>query len=309
MRPGLLADLPLYRKFLIVAFLVMLGTITFSMVASLIISGIWGLNANELLVAEGTTHVNAMKLLVLLGTGIGAFTIPSLVGAFLLFRSPMEELGLSRPQGGGSTVIFAVVALVFSLPLINFMVMLNEFMVLPSALSGVEQWMKEAEEEMRMVTESMLLVQSPTDMLLNLLVVAAVPAIAEELLFRGLLQNLFGKLTNNKHVAIWITAALFSAIHMQFYGFLPRMVLGAAFGYMLVWSGSLWLPIAAHFANNGFAVLVSYLNQNAAAPLFDENEVGKGSADIWLVLVSMAVVGFCFYQIKKRSVTSSGGAS
>ncbi|MGR6088486.1 MAG: CPBP family intramembrane glutamic endopeptidase [Arcticibacter sp.] len=309
MRPGLLSELPLYRKFLVVAFLVMLGTITFSMVASLMISAIWGLNANELLVAEGSTHVNAMKLLVLLGTGIGSFTIPSLAGAFLLFKSPMEELGLRRPQGGASTLIFAVVALVFSLPLINFMVMLNEYMALPDALIGVEQWMKEAEEEMRVITEAMLEVQYPSDLVLNLVVIAAVPAIAEELLFRGLLQNLFGKLTSNKHASIWITAALFSAIHMQFYGFLPRMVLGAAFGYMLVWSGSLWLPIAAHFANNGFAVLVSHLNQSTASPLFDENEVGKGSADIWLVLVSMAVVVFCFYQIKKRSLRSTGEAS
>ncbi|MFM7824220.1 MAG: lysostaphin resistance A-like protein [Bacteroidota bacterium] len=301
MRPGLLADLPLYRKFLIVSFLVMLGTITFSMVASLIISGIWGLNASELLVAEGTTHVNAMKVLVLLSTGIGSFTIPSLIGAFLLFKSPIEELGLRKPQGGGSTVVFAIVALIFSLPLINFMVMLNEYMALPAALSGVEQWMKEAEEDMKVITEAMLVAQNPMDLLLNLLVIAAVPAIAEELLFRGLLQNLFGKLSSNKHVAIWITAALFSAIHMQFYGFLPRMVLGAAFGYMMVWSGSLWLPIAAHFANNGFAVMVSYLNQNAANPIFDENEVGKGSADIWLVLLSIAVAVYCLYQIRKRS--------
>jgi len=305
MRPGLLAELPLYRKFLVVSFLVMLGSITFSMLASILISGIWGLSASDLLVAEGEKHVDAMKLLVLIGTGLGSFTIPSLLGAFLLFKSPLEELGFRKPEGGAPSAMFALIALLFSLPLINFMVMMNEFMVLPESLNGVEQWMKEAEEQMHDITETMLLANSTSDLLTNLLVIAVVPAIAEELLFRGLIQNLFGKLSSNKHLAIWISAALFSAIHMQFYGFLPRMVLGAVFGYMLLWSGSLWLPILAHFANNGIAVLLSFVNQSSTNPIIDENEVGKGSGDLWLVALSVLIAGFCMYQIKKRGLQSA----
>lgn len=302
MRPGLLAHLPLYRKFLVATFLIMLGAITFSMVASLLVEAIWGLNAMQLNPSLGPNHVAAMKLLVFVGTGLGSFLIPALLGSFLLFESPKAALGLHMPLGGSASILLAVTALVFSLPVINFMVMLNEYLVLPSFLSDVELWMRETEKQLEVLTEAMMVMQQPSDLLLNLAVIALVPAVAEELLFRGLIQNLFSKLTTNIHVAIWITAALFSAIHMQFYGFIPRMVLGAAFGYMLFWSGSIWLPIAAHFANNGFAVLITYLNQQAASPLFDEHEIGKGPNDILLLIISIGVVGFCMWRIRKKGL-------
>ena len=96
--------------------------------------------------------------------------------------------------------------------------------------------------------------------LINLVVMAVVPAIGEEFLFRGLLQRLFTSFFKNRHASIWVTAAIFSAIHMQFYGFLPRMMIGAMLGYMLVWSGSIWVPVTAHFINNALAVIFSYIN-------------------------------------------------
>ena len=102
-------------------------------------------------------------------------------------------------------------------------------------------------------------------LLLNIGLMALLPALSEELSFRGTLQQIIskdqsGKVQSTKvHLAIWITAFIFSAIHMQFYGFVPRMLLGAMFGYVFVWSGSLWVPITMHFVNNGLAVLVYYL--------------------------------------------------
>src|SRR5207344_1198984 len=95
---------------------------------------------------------------------------------------------------------------------------------------------------------------------INLFIIAFLPALGEELFFRGMMQKLFSQLTKNNHLAIIITSIIFSAIHLQFYGFLPRMVLGIFLGYLLVWSGSLWLPILAHFVNNASAVLFTFLD-------------------------------------------------
>ena len=97
------------------------------------------------------------------------------------------------------------------------------------------------------------------DLVVNLIIVALLAAVGEELLFRGSMQNIFLEWTKNKHAAVWITAVLFSALHAQFYGFLPRMLLGVVLGYLYIWSGSLWLSMLFHFLNNGLAVLFSYL--------------------------------------------------
>jgi len=90
--------------------------------------------------------------------------------------------------------------------------------------------------------------------------IAIIPAIGEELFFRGVMQRIFSDWFKNMHVAIFFTAFLFAAIHMQFYGMLPRMMLGVLFGYLYYWTGSLWVPVFAHFLNNGAAVIVSYLS-------------------------------------------------
>src|SRR5690606_2422366 len=119
-------------------------------------------------------------------------------------------------------------------------------------------WMKVQELQMEKITEKILQVTSFSGLLLNLLVIAIIPAIGEELLFRGCLQPVFHRWTKNIHIAIWITAIIFSAIHVQFYGFIPRMLMGAVFGYMLYWGRSIWLPIIAHFINNATAVIYTF---------------------------------------------------
>lgn len=115
----------------------------------------------------------------------------------------------------------------------------------------------QAQEALAKQLTDQLLASDRIDILLaNLLVVAVIAALTEELFFRGALQRILGKALSNPHAIIWTAAALFSAFHMQFYGFLPRMILGAYFGYLLLWSRSIWLPVFAHFINNATAVVV-----------------------------------------------------
>ena len=110
------------------------------------------------------------------------------------------------------------------------------------------------------MTEFLTTFDSFIKIIVGLIVIAVVAGIGEELIFRGLIQRKFYKGLNNPHLAICGAAIIFSAIHMQFYGFLPRMMLGALFGYLYLWTGNLWVPIAAHIFNNGFAVVMFYLS-------------------------------------------------
>jgi uncharacterized protein len=118
--------------------------------------------------------------------------------------------------------------------------------------------MLEMEDNANALIKQLLVMNSPWELLLNLLVVGVAPALGEELVFRGVIQQQAQRLFKNPHVAIWITAILFSAIHFQFAGFLPRMVLGGVLGYLFWWSGNLWLPIIGHFFFNSFQVIAYY---------------------------------------------------
>jgi len=112
-----------------------------------------------------------------------------------------------------------------------------------------------------------------SDLLINLLVIAIIPAVGEELLFRGVIQKQFTALTHSKGAAVVLTAILFSALHMQFFGFLPRFALGVLLGYLYVWSGSIWLPVLAHFFNNATAVLLVWVAEREGMP-FNPDTIG-----------------------------------
>jgi len=135
------------------------------------------------------------------------------------------------------------------------------------------------------------------DLLINLLMIAILPAIGEELIFRGCFQNIFTRWTGNYHWGIWLAAILFSAIHMQFYGFIPRMLLGAMFGYMLVWGRSMWLPILAHLVNNGGAVITAYVLQLKGQPLDNFEEVQPTTWPIYFLstIMTVALLSYMYY--------------
>lgn len=235
------------------------------------------------------------------------FIVPPFV--FTLLVTP----SLPSPQGRvrgylhldqSFQVVFALiipVLMIASLPLINLMAEINTKMILPDFLSEVEQSMKKAEEEAKVMTEAFLRMDSPGALIFNMVMIALIPAFGEELLFRGVVQKLFSQWTRNVHWGIWIAAALFSALHGQFYGFLPRMVLGGLLGYLLLWSGSLWLPILAHFINNGTAVLVAYLIRQGVISKEVEN-IGTGEDELYFIISSAVLVFVLIWIIYKRRV-------
>ena len=222
-------------------------------------------------------------------SAIGSFVLPSFVFAFLVSSNSTGYLKLNVSLKLKSLVIVFLV-MISVLPFINWLGELNSKMVLPDFLSDVEQWMKTYEEQAKQLTEAFLKMNGIGDLIINLFVIAFLAAFSEELLFRGVIQKLLMDWKKNTHFAIWITAIIFSAFHVQFYGFIPRMILGALMGYLFQWSGSIWLSVFAHFVNNAFAVVVEYMtSKNIISP--EVESVGEGGNTI-LVASSVLITLF-----------------
>ncbi|MDV3307987.1 MAG: CPBP family intramembrane metalloprotease [Cyclobacteriaceae bacterium] len=165
----------------------------------------------------------------------------------------------------------------------------------PSFLRAFEEWARANEEQRAEITSFMTTFGSPGELLIALIVIAVLPAIGEEFVFRGLFQNELKGLTNNTHVAIWLAAFLFSAFHIQFFGFVPRLLLGGLFGYLYAWSGSLLIPIFAHFVNNALAVLSLYFYQTGKTDISLESP----EAAPWpLVLAGAGATAFLLMYFK-----------
>jgi uncharacterized protein len=299
---GVFEDKPVYRKFLILVSIVLFSTLVFSMFGALLADALYGVDMindpNALSDFSDPAVLAAMKLIQVLTSGIGMFIIPALIAAVVFSTKPGEFLGLVKRPGAeaaGLTILLMFAAV----PLINALLVLNQGMQLPSFMSGIEAWIKEQEENAALVTEAFLNMKSTTDLLQNLFIIAVIPAIGEELLFRGVIQRLFTDLTQKPVAAIVLSAILFSALHMQFYGFVPRMALGITFGFLYLWSGSLWLPILAHLVNNAAAVWFAYLNKDHGLP-FDEDTVGTLPGEMPYLIVSVLIVALILYRFYKK---------
>ncbi len=228
---------------------------------------------------------------------IGLFILPPLILAYLYQGSISKYLYLNK-SFQGSSFLMVIVLMVFMMPFINFTAELNSRLSLPGWLSDIEQWMRNSEEEAARLTEAFLNVKTIPGLAFNLFMVAFLPAIGEELLFRGVIQKIFTRMTRNHHWGIWISAILFSAMHMQFFGFIPRMVLGAVFGYLLVWSGSMWLPMLGHFLNNAIAVTAMFLVNNGT---IGEGVEDYGSTSYYAATISLVIIAALLFLIKREN--------
>lgn len=193
-----------------------------------------------------------------------------------------------------------ILVLIVSLPFINWVVLLNNQLHLPEILSGVERWMRDSEDKAQALTDAFLLTGTWGGFLVNLTMIALLAAVGEELIFRGILVRLFREWTWNVHLAVMIPALLFSALHLQFYGFFGRFILGVVLGYLFVLSGSLWVPVIVHFFNNAMAVLASFLSQRG---VIEADLETLGSSDNgWIIvgsfLLMVAGLGILYYHEK-----------
>jgi uncharacterized protein len=238
-----------------------------------------GLKSNE---------IQFMRYLLIV-QDLAIFIIPSCI-IFRLLKSDTENgfelFATPRLKEAGLVIILAFCLF----PITSFTGEINSAMEFPDWLSGVGKWMTEHEEKANGLLD--LLVPSDTFnvMLLNLFMIAILPAFSEEMIFRGVFQGIFSKLFRSGHVAVWVTALIFSAIHLQFFGFVPRLILGLVFGYLFFWSGNLWLPIIAHFVNNAVPVVYTFAQSAEKLNAATEIPLWKQAAYLPVPMIIIAVI-------------------
>ena len=214
---------------------------------------------------------------------VGVFIIPSLILAFVFNGNYREYLKLKNSPHV-TYIILAILSIIVSIPIINYFSYLNSNVDLPDFMGIIEDKIIDMENEANYLMESFLDTLTIRGFFLNIIMICILPAIGEELLFRGIFQRLFIELTKNIHIGILLGAFLFSFIHFQFFGFLPRLLLGIYFGYLFIWSRTIWLPVIAHFTNNAFAVVYYYISGSNIGNSEIEN-LGTSEGDfIFLVL-------------------------
>ena len=235
---------------------------------------------------------------LMIGQGVASLLTFIVAGIFywrVVERKPLAELNFRELRNYKILGLIILTQLCF-LPLNSWFQEINEGMKLPEALSGLEAIMKGMEESLAEMTEYLTRFDSFPKMLVGLIVIAVIAGIGEELIFRGLIQRKLYKGLKNPHTAIWLAAFIFSAIHFQFYGFLPRLFLGALFGYFYLWSGNLWVPIVAHIFNNGFAVVMFYLSHVGA---MDADVAEMEHFPLEMVGASAALTGLLLWYLHK----------
>jgi len=246
-----------------------------------------GLNAINSMQFSSQTVIDALKFIQLL-TMVGLFVVPTLTYAYICDFDLKLQCSFDRQT------LFLAIAIMFLInPFIAFLYEWNMSLNLPD-------WLLVYDEKAEQLTKYFLRMDSLGDLSFNLLVLAIIPAIGEELLFRGYLQQTFAKWFGKPHVAIIVTALLFSAIHMQLQGFLPRLALGLVLGYLFYWSGSLWLPIIAHFINNAMAISFTY------TALLDYAYLTENTATWQEAFFSFMAVGLLIILLQKNLSIKKG---
>ena len=236
-----------------------------------------------------------IKMLLFVMQGIGACVGLILIPFFIRRWSRTEEKILAQPFYIIPFTLVIVLVIVF-MGLNSIFIEWNQNFKFPEALGGWEESLRSMENQLTELTTYLTTFDSTSQIIIAFIVIAILPAIGEELVFRGIIQKELFRGTKNIHVSIWIAAAIFSAIHMQFYGFVPRMLLGALFGYLYHWSGNLTLSMLAHFVNNGFTVIALYLHQQK---LIDIDIESTESAPWQAVLFSAIFTAVLLYTFRK----------
>jgi membrane protease YdiL (CAAX protease family) len=232
---------------------------------------------------------------------VGVFIVPAILFVILTDDHFTGYLGLNRGLKKFS-VFFGFIVIVVALPFLNWLVDINNGIHLPAFLSRIEDWMRDSENTLQELTDSFLLTDKWGGFFINLVMIGGLAAIGEELIFRGILVRLFREWTNNVHLAVIIPAILFSAFHLQFYGFFVRTILGIILGYLFIWSGSLWVPILVHFLNNAMAVILAFMTRKGVITTdlksfgASENGLIIGGSFVMMILT----MGIIYYHERRK---------
>lgn len=254
------------------------------LLALLFVAGfcIAGVLAGILATLGGETRALAFTRIATVLQDIFMLVLPAVVTALIVTRRPATLLGVDRSPGLWPVALTIATMLVAS-PMMDVIIAWNAHLTLPESLAGVERSLRAAEQSAARAVETILGPHSAGNLAVSLLIVGMLAGFSEELFFRGAMQRILNSAPMSGAAAVWITAAIFSLVHFQAFGFVPRLLLGAYFGYLMLWSGSVWLPIVAHVVNNSLYVILRYTTGSGELDI-------AGASMPWLAVASSVVL-------------------
>lgn len=229
-----------------------------------------------------------------------AIAMPALLIVAWTNSKPLKYLKVKNGVYINEKIVFTILMFIFSYLFASFLTIWNQGIVFPEWMSGVEKVMREMEDQALETTELLLSGKSIYSLILNIIVIAGLAAISEELFFRGAMQQFIQEKFKNGHMSVWLTALIFSIVHFQFYGFLPRLFLGAILGYLFLYTKNLWVPILLHFLNNATVIIVNFFwNDTEWYNRVEDITISPGFA--FLALISLLVTIILFVVYNKRA--------
>ncbi|MGL4632464.1 MAG: lysostaphin resistance A-like protein [Leadbetterella sp.] len=263
-------------KLLVSLGIVLIMFVFSSLIGLILLAAILGVSLGEMSSLNAILEASPNRWGIMIATqGLNSFLL--FIGSAFIFLMFIEKKtfsyfnihSLSNPKWMGVAFVIQLVSLPFNGSLQAW----NKGLRLPAFMADIEKALKSMETQLEAQVELMLNFDSFWQLIPTFLVIAVIAGIGEELIFRGIIQRKLLAIFGNHHAAIWVAAIIFSAIHFQFYGFFPRVFLGAMFGYFYYWSGNIWVPIACHIFNNGLALFIFYgVRQKAVSQEFETME-------------------------------------
>jgi len=272
---------------------VILIGLVFQFIGILLTTLIYDISMFELLDITGEEEgevINALKFLQIIGA-LGTFVFSSLLISFFYTGSWLGYFRTGKRIQPGA-MLLVILIMVTALPFVNMLTDLNTRLELP--IEGAENYLRQLEEQTQTLMMTLIRADNFWALLVNLFMIAIIPAVGEELVFRGLIQRHLTEMFKNGHVAIIIASVIFSLAHFQFYSFLPRFFLGMILGYTFYYGRSIWYPMIAHLVNNGLGVVFYYfyLKEDAGESLED---IGTMELMPVTALISLVLVVFLMY--------------
>lgn len=239
---------------------------------------------SSLIIAKfGMQSTAAMRIAAVMQS-LFQLIVPAIATAMIVTRRPATFLAIDR-RIDLRLLLLAAAALITATPMMNRLIALNEAVTLPDSLAWLEQSLKQMEEQASATIAVMQGGTSVGDLVMNILIIGVLAGLGEELFFRGTFLRLMTTGRINSHIAVWTVAVVFSAVHLQFYGFVPRTLLGAYFGYLVVWTRCLWIPVIIHALNN-----IIYVSSEWAAARQGLGESAINSYDGNLLVNAASVI-------------------
>lgn len=244
--------------------------------------------------------MGAFRIFMGLGNTLFTFFVAALLYAYFVVGNPHGYLR-TRTYYPPVLLLVAVVLMVFFLPVIDITSYFNQKMTLLPAFPGLDKWIHDSEKQNEAIVKMVLNMPGTGDLLISIFIVGFLPALSEEFFFRGCMQSTFMRWTKNTHAAVWITAFIFSFIHFEFLGFVPRFLLGAALGYLFAWSGSIWPSVLVHFLNNSISVVGYYLYQHQLVKLDPDSNTPMFS-QYWIYAVCLVITILLMLLFRKITI-------